>query len=87
MKLCILYHPNSEHSRSVESFAEECKKASENDVELLSLESREGASLANLYSVLDYPALLVLREDGQLLKGWQGAALPMINDVMGVLNS
>jgi hypothetical protein len=87
MKLCILYHPNDEHSTQTEHFAEECKRVSSEPVELISLETAEGANLASVYDIVGYPAMLVLRDDGQLNKGWQGAQFPTVEEVVGYLNN
>ncbi len=87
MKMVILYHPNSEFSSAVEDFAEACGKKSSQKIETISLETTEGDSIASLYGPLQYPAILVIREDGQLVKGWQGGSLPVINEVVGYLDS
>lgn len=87
MKLVILYHDKSEYSRPIEDFAEDCRKKTSKQIETLSLETREGDALASLYGPLEYPSILVIRDDGQLVKGWQGGSLPIIDEVMGFLNS
>jgi hypothetical protein len=87
MKLLILYHPNSEFSSSVENFANDCKNRTTRDIELVSLDTSEGSSLAATYGILDYPTEMVIREDGQLVKDWQGSSLPLFDEVMSYLNS
>jgi hypothetical protein len=87
MKLCILYHPKGEYATQTEQFAEECKRISSQPIELISLETPSGASLASVYDVVDYPAMLVIREDGQLNKGWQGGGFPSVEEVVGYLNN
>jgi hypothetical protein len=86
MKLVILYHPDSEFSTAVEDFTSECKKHTEMKVELLSLEKPDGSTMAETYGVVDYPSILVLRDDGQIVKGWQGSSLPPTSEVVGYLN-
>lgn len=84
MKVLILYYPDAEHSRAVEEFVHEFERQhTGRNIELLSLSSREGATQADLYDVMDYPAILALADDGQLLKHWQGATLPLMRDVAG----
>lgn len=87
MKLVILYHANGELARTIEEFAEDCRKKSNQKVDLTSLESIEGDAIASLYGPLNYPSLLVIRDDGQLVKGWQGTSLPTIDEVTGYLNA
>lgn len=81
MKVYILYHPQSDHARRIEEFAHEYERLKNKTVDLLSLETREGAAMASLYDVVSYPAILAVRNDGQLMKHWQGDTLPMMDEV------
>jgi thioredoxin-like negative regulator of GroEL len=81
MKVVVLYRPNSETSRSVEDFVKELEKEHKARVDLVSLDTRDGSSTASLYDVMQNPAILVLANDGQLVKDWQGKSLPLKNEV------
>lgn len=81
MKAVILYHPKSDHGTSVESFARDFSRQTGNKIELVSLESRDGAAMASLYDVTQYPAILAMDNGGQLLRLWQGPILPLMNEV------
>lgn len=84
MKVVILYYPDAEHSRLVEEFVHDFQhQHTGRQIELLSLNTREGANQADLYGVVDYPAILAIADDGQLLKHWQGTVLPLMRDVAG----
>lgn len=85
MKIVILYHPNSESARNVESYAHDFEHRSSNKVTLVSLETREGAAQASLYDIVQYPAILVTDDTGHLQKEWQGAELPLMDEVAGYL--
>ncbi len=87
MKVAILYHPISSHARNVEGYAREFAGRGHGEIELISLETVAGADLAKLYDIVQYPAVLVSRDDGQLLKDWQGEQLPLMDEVAGYLNS
>lgn len=87
MKLVVLYHPNSEMGTPIETFIEEIKGVTDKEIDLLSLETKEGADYSKLYGVTQYPAILVLRDDGQLNKSWEGNPLPAKDDVTGYLNT
>lgn len=87
MKVVIVYRPNSEHGRGVEQFIHDFRdRHPETKLEILNIDSREGAALAALYDVVAYPALMVLQEDGYAQKIWQGEALPMIDEVFAYSN-
>lgn len=86
MKVSILYHPESEYSRTVEEYVHDFEHQKGKSIELVNLETREGAELARLYDIVQYPALFVRRDTGELLKHWQGTPLPLMNDVAGYLS-
>lgn len=82
MKLLVLYHPQSEHSRVIEEFTHDfTRKMPDKKMDLLSLETREGSDMARTYGIVQYPAILALRDDGQVLKHWEGAMMPLMNEV------
>ena len=81
MKITILYRPVSEFARAVEEFAHDIEHQQNVKPELVSLDTREGAHMAELYDITQYPAILALRDDGELLQSWTGAELPLMNEV------
>ncbi len=81
MKVVVLYRPSSEHARSVEEFATTLEKTSGGKVELVNVDTRDGASTASLYDVMSYPAVLALQNDGQLVRDWGGSTMPLVNEV------
>ena len=87
MKIIILYRPNSEHARTTEEFVASLKqKTTPVRIEAVNIDTREGWAVASLYDILQYPAVMVVREDGQLQKYWEGNDLPRIDEVQGYLN-
>lgn len=66
----------------IESFVRDFERMhSGGRIELLSLDTRDGAAAASLYDIISYPAILALQDNGQLLKEWQGEQLPLMNEV------
>lgn len=83
MRVLILYRPHSEHSRMIEEFIHEFELiGTSSQLEVLSLETREGSSMASLYDIMQYPAILVLQGDGLVQKAWQGDQLPRMDEVI-----
>ncbi|RLA40028.1 MAG: hypothetical protein DRR42_26490 [Gammaproteobacteria bacterium] len=80
MKVFVLYRPNSEHERSVTDFVRDFTKRTQNELELVSLDTREGADKARVYDVTRYPAIIAVDSAGTLQKVWQGD-LPLINEL------
>jgi thioredoxin-like negative regulator of GroEL len=81
MRTFILYHPNSDHARAVEQFAHDFRVQQSRGVELVSLETREGSDLATLYGIMNYPSIVSVMDNGQLLKQWEGLPPPLMNEV------
>ncbi len=82
MKVLILYRPNSEEARSVESFIHDYQARHETGrLEVVDVNTRDGYATASLYDIMSYPAVLVLRDDGSILKSWEGEMLPLMDDV------
>ncbi len=82
MKAVILYRPNSEHASKVETFVHDFNyQQPGHEVELVSLDSVEGAEMAKLHDIMEYPAVLALGPEGQPLRTWQGAQMPLISEL------
>jgi thioredoxin-like negative regulator of GroEL len=87
MKVCVLYQPESENSRPVEEFAHDFQKQHNVKFELVSVQTREGSALASLYDIVRYPAVMALRDDGQLLQIWQGDQMPLMSEVAAYVSA
>ena len=85
MKVLVLYQPNSDHARDVETFVRDFQRQHDlgsNKVELLSVNTRDGAATASLYDILAYPAVLAISNDGSVLNAWPGPQLPLMKEVI-----
>ena len=89
MKLLILYRPDSEHATTVESFVRDFQHQHDpnSKIELLSINTRDGAATASIYDIMSYPSILALAEDGRVLNAWQGEPLPLMDEVASYLFS
>jgi hypothetical protein len=88
MKVLVLYRPKSEHGRLIENFiVESRRRLDEASLEVLDVDSRHGSELASLYDVMQYPAILVLANDGFVQKSWAGDNIPLLDEVMGYVNA
>lgn len=85
MKAVILYRPDSEDARAVEEFVREFTRRTNRDIELIDIDTVEGTNMAELYDIMQYPAVVVIKDDGALVKHWVGVPLPLVNDVDGYL--
>ena len=77
---------NRNRGRQVEEFVDNYKAAgSTSKLETVNIDTRDGNSIAMLYDITRYPAILVVRDDGMLQKLWEGIDLPRVDDVEGYL--
>lgn len=82
MKVLILYRPESEHGRQVEEFIHDFQhRHGTHHLEILNIDSRDGIATATLYDVMQYPAILVIQNDGMIQKSWEGDSLPLMDEV------
>jgi hypothetical protein len=82
MKVVILYRPDAEFSREVETFVHDFKARNTSvHVELMNVDERDGIALASLYDIMRFPAILALAGDGGLLKYWEGPVMPLMDEV------
>lgn len=81
MKILMLYRPHSEHGRLAEEYIRDFDRIHGKSIELIDVDSVAGTAKAELYDVMEYPAILVLKEDGQMLQRWAGKELPLMNDL------
>lgn len=70
MKIMILYKPVSEFASSVEAYAREFERATNNKIELVDFESHEGIALAGVHDIVRQPVLLALRDSSELIEEW-----------------
>lgn len=87
MKVMVFYRPDSEHARKVTSYIEDLerqRRIEKDDIELVDLDTREGASLASIYDIVAYPGVAVVDNSGAFIKMWSGE-LPLQNELMSYL--
>lgn len=77
----MLIRPNSETERAAREFLHDFEKQTGKIIEVVDVDSPEGAQLAQLYDATSYPAVLAIADDGALLQSWQGGQLPRISEV------
>lgn len=90
MKLLVIYRPDSEYSRDVETFIHDFEARHGSvvrKIEVLNSQSREGMALMSLYDIMQQPAIMALNDDGQLAQHWTGTTLPLMDEVAGYFYS
>jgi hypothetical protein len=87
MRMVVIYRPNSEYGRITEDFIKEFNDRHPLDkVEVINVDTRNGIAMATLYDVVQYPGILILRNDGSVSMTWQGPELPLMDEVAAYAN-
>ena len=83
MKVIVLYRPRSEHRAMVDEFIRQYQRLyPESKLDVVDVDSRDGTAIAQTYAIVSYPAVMVMRDDGNVVESWQGdTELPKVEDV------
>lgn len=78
-----MYRPNSEYARRAEEYIADFERFHPGrQMEIHDLDSAAGSEMARLYGVMEYPAVIALKDDGQMQQMWSGIErLPLMNDL------
>lgn len=86
MKALMLYRPKTENARAAEEYvADFGRLQGGKTIELVSLDTREGAAMSHLYDLPQQPVLIIIKDDGQLMSHWGGPPFPLTNEVAAYL--
>lgn len=87
VKVLVLYQPNSEFASNAESYVRDFQRQHDlgNKMELVSVNTRDGAATASLYDIMAYPSVLAIADDGSVLNVWVGPQMPLMDEVAGYL--
>ena len=82
MRIVVVWNEQTDYAREVREWLNEFRRSvSDEMVESLDPETREGSDFAQTYDVVEYPSILALQSDGKVLQMWRGTPLPQIDQV------
>lgn len=90
MKMLVIYRPKSEEASSVEMFIRDFQRAHEEigrRIEIINVDSRDGAADLSLYDIMSHPAIMILTDDGRLAASWVGKQMPLMDEVAATFYS
>lgn len=70
MKAVILYQPNSELESSVNEYVREFGRETGKTIALTDSNSIQGVEIAKLYDIMQFPAIIVFKDDGSFIESW-----------------
>lgn len=81
MRVVVVYKEQSEHARTVEEFLRFFEQVTGRKLETMEPETRDGIGFCTTYDIMQYPTVIALTDDGQILNKWPGLPLPTVNEV------
>jgi hypothetical protein len=81
MKVFCLYRPNTESERAIIELNRELLRRINKEMPTISVDTVEGDSLAQVYDITQYPAVVVTDDSGVLQHSWREGRLPLINEL------
>lgn len=81
MRVVVVYKSESDHAREVFDYLRDFERQTGRQLEEINPDSREGADFARAYDIVEYPTIVALDDNGQLLSQWRGRPLPTISEV------
>lgn len=70
MKAVILYKPNGEAETSVREYVREFGRETGRSIALIDSDSIQGIEIAKLYDIMQFPSIVVFRDDGSFVESW-----------------
>ncbi|MFZ1706783.1 MAG: hypothetical protein WAT62_03070 [Candidatus Nanogingivalis sp.] len=81
MKAVVVYKENSDHAREVFDYLRDFERQTGKKLEEIDPEKRENIGFVETYDIVEYPTILALTDNGQVINMWCGRPLPTINEV------
>jgi Cu2+-containing amine oxidase len=81
MKAIVVYKSESDHARVVEDYLRDFKMRTGREIETVNPDTSDGAGLCRAYDIVEYPSVLAMTDDGQVLSSWRGLPLPTISEL------
>lgn len=81
MRVLVVYRDNTDYARSVTDFLRDFNRQTGREVETLDPDTAAGSEFCRVYDIVEYPTMIALTDDGQMLNTWRGLPLPTISEV------
>lgn len=70
MKAVILYKPNTETESGIQAYTREFARETGKTIALVDSDSIQGIEIAKLYDIVQFPSIVVFRDDGSFVESW-----------------
>lgn len=81
MHSVVVTKDNTDYARDVTQWLHDFTRQTGRTLEQIDPDTRAGADFCRVYDIVEYPTVVALSDDGQLLQHWRGLPLPTISEV------
>ena len=81
MRVVVVFKDRTDTTRDVETFLRDFNHQTGHELESLDPESMAGIDFCRAYDIVEYPSVIALTDEGQMLNLWRGIPLPTISEV------
>ena len=82
MRTILICKDDQDYTRDVLTWMKDFEhQAGTGLIEEINPETTEGENLVTVYDLLEYPAIMVLADDGSVVQMWKGMPLPSPDEV------
>lgn len=81
MRVVVIYRDESEAFRTVTDYLRDFQRQTGHEIEAMNPDSREGIAFCQTYSIVEYPTIIAISDDGNMQQLWRGLPLPTISEV------
>jgi hypothetical protein cdiviTM7_02345 len=82
MRIVVVYKDASDHGREVREYVDDFEKQTGLEIEQKNPDDGRNQFFLRAYDIVEYPTILAIADDGQLLQMWHGQPLPLIDEVV-----
>lgn len=87
MRVVVVVKKDSEFFREALEWQTDYQFETGKEVELIDPETIEGEIFASAREIMQYPTVLVLGGNGEILKKWSGSPLPQFDQINYIMRS
>jgi len=81
VRVVVVFKDRTDTTRDVETFLRDFNHQTGHELESLDPESMAGIDFCRAYDIVEYPSVIALTDEGQMLNLWRGIPLPTISEV------
>lgn len=81
MRVVIVYRSESDYAREVFDYLRDFTRRTGKLIEEKDPDTRDGQSFCQAYGIMEYPTVVALSDESQMLNMWRGTPLPQIDEV------